>query len=34
MNELDKKYLRISFQVAKEAYDKGNHPFGAVLVGE
>ena len=34
MNEQDKKFLRISFKVAEEAYAKGNHPFGAVLTDE
>jgi len=32
MDESDAKYMRLSFEVAREARGKGNHPFGAVLV--
>lgn len=31
MDENDAKYMRLSFEVAREARGKGNHPFGAVL---
>lgn len=34
MREYDEKYLRLSFDVAIEALNKGNHPFGAILVDE
>jgi tRNA(Arg) A34 adenosine deaminase TadA len=30
--ELDEKFLRQSFEVARRALRNGNHPFGAVLV--
>ncbi|WP_374689534.1 nucleoside deaminase [Promineifilum sp.] len=32
MDENDAKWMRLSFEVAREAREKGNHPFGAVLV--
>ena len=32
MNEADAKYLRRSFEVARRAVERGNAPFGAVLV--
>jgi tRNA(Arg) A34 adenosine deaminase TadA len=32
MSEHDIKYLRLAIEVAQRARDKGNHPFGAVLV--
>ena len=34
MSEQDEKFLRISFVVACDARNKGNHPFGAVLVDD
>lgn len=34
MNSMDEKFLRQSIAVAQRARDKGNHPFGAVLVNE
>ena len=34
MRNYDEKYLRLSFDVAIEALNKGNHPFGAILVDE
>jgi tRNA(Arg) A34 adenosine deaminase TadA len=34
MDEQDRKFLRASFEVARNARMKGNHPFGAVLVDE
>jgi tRNA(Arg) A34 adenosine deaminase TadA len=34
MKNYDEKYLRLSFDVAIEALNKGNHPFGAILVDE
>ena len=30
----DKHFLRLAIQQAKEAREKGNHPFGAILVDE
>jgi tRNA(Arg) A34 adenosine deaminase TadA len=34
MNEIDLKFIRLSFEVAQEARANGNHPFGALLVDE
>ena len=34
MNENDLKFMRIAIDVAQKARDKGNHPFGAILVDE
>ena len=34
MNETDLQHLRTAIQVAREARDHGNHPFGAILVDE
>jgi tRNA(Arg) A34 adenosine deaminase TadA len=34
MGEHDLRFLRASFQVARNARDNGNHPFGALLVDE
>lgn len=34
MNETDLKFIRLSFEVAREARANGNHPFGALLVDE
>lgn len=34
MNETDLAHLRTSIEVAQEARDHGNHPFGAILVDE
>ena len=34
MDEDDSRFLRASFEVARNARKKGNHPFGAVLVDE
>jgi tRNA(Arg) A34 adenosine deaminase TadA len=34
MDELDKKFLRASFEVARKARMEGNHPYGALLVDE
>jgi tRNA(Arg) A34 adenosine deaminase TadA len=31
---LDEKFLRRSFEVARRSMTHGNHPFGAILVGE
>ena len=33
-SELDELFLRRSFEVARRAMARGNHPFGAILVGE
>lgn len=32
INETDLKFIRLSFEVAREARENGNHPFGALLV--
>jgi tRNA(Arg) A34 adenosine deaminase TadA len=32
MNETDIKHLRLAIEVAQRAKEKGNHPFGSVLV--
>lgn len=29
----DEDYLRLTFEIARQARAKGNHPFGAILVG-
>jgi tRNA(Arg) A34 adenosine deaminase TadA len=34
MNEHDVRFLRASFEVARNARESGNHPFGALLVDE
>ena len=34
MNENDLRFIRVSIEVARKARDKGNHPFGALLVDE
>lgn len=34
MEENDVKFLRASFAIARNARQKGNHPFGALLVDE
>ena len=34
MNETDLKFIRLSYEVAREARGNGNHPFGALLVSE
>ena len=34
MNEIDLKHLRRAIALAVSAREKGNHPFGALLVGE
>lgn len=34
MNEHDIRFLRAAIGVARKAWEKGNHPFGAVLVDE
>ena len=34
MNERDIRFLRAAFEAARNARNKGNHPFGAVLVDE
>lgn len=34
MSEQDEQFLRIAFVVACDARNKGNHPFGAVLVDD
>jgi tRNA(Arg) A34 adenosine deaminase TadA len=31
-SERDLQFLRLSFEAARRAMDKGNHPFGAILV--
>ena len=33
-SELDERFLRRSFDVARRAMSHGNHPFGAILVDE
>jgi tRNA(Arg) A34 adenosine deaminase TadA len=33
-SELDEYFLRRSFEVARRALTHGNHPFGAILVGQ
>jgi tRNA(Arg) A34 adenosine deaminase TadA len=33
-SELDEHFLRRSFEVARRALTHGNHPFGAILVGQ
>lgn len=34
INDTDLKFIRLSFEVAREARGNGNHPFGALLVSE
>jgi tRNA(Arg) A34 adenosine deaminase TadA len=34
MDENDLRFMRVAIDVARKARDKGNHPFGAVLVDE
>jgi tRNA(Arg) A34 adenosine deaminase TadA len=34
MDENDLRFIRISMDVARKARERGNHPFGAVLVDE
>ena len=34
MDENDVRFMRVAIDVARKARDKGNHPFGAVLVDE
>jgi tRNA(Arg) A34 adenosine deaminase TadA len=34
MDENDVRFIRVAIDVARKARDKGNHPFGAVLVDE
>ena len=34
MKKDDVKYIRLALEVAKKSRDKGNHPFGALLVDE
>jgi tRNA(Arg) A34 adenosine deaminase TadA len=34
MNQTDLRHLRTAIQVAQNARDHGNHPFGAILVDE
>ena len=34
MDENDLRFMRAAIDVARKARDKGNHPFGAVLVDE
>jgi tRNA(Arg) A34 adenosine deaminase TadA len=34
MNENDLRFMRVAIDAARKARDKGNHPFGAVLVDE
>ncbi len=33
MDENDLEYLRMTFDLARQAREKGNHPFGALLSG-
>jgi tRNA(Arg) A34 adenosine deaminase TadA len=33
MKELDQKFIRKALEVARRARQRGNHPFGAILVG-
>jgi len=34
MDENDLRFMRVAIDVARKARNKGDHPFGAVLVGE
>ncbi len=34
MNAADLNFIRRSFEIAQDARDNGNHPFGALLVSE
>ena len=34
MNPNDQKYIRLAIQIARNAREHGNHPYGAVLVSE
>jgi tRNA(Arg) A34 adenosine deaminase TadA len=34
MDENDLRFMRIAIDIARKARDRGNHPFGAVLVDE
>jgi tRNA(Arg) A34 adenosine deaminase TadA len=34
MDEYDLRFIRAAINIARRARDNGNHPFGAVLVGE
>ncbi len=34
MNEDDLRFIRVAIEVAQKARENGNHPFGAILVGE
>ena len=34
MHENDLKFIRIAIDIARRARDKGNHPFGSLLVDE
>ena len=34
MNENDLRFIRTSIEVAEQARNKGNHPFGAILVDD
>jgi tRNA(Arg) A34 adenosine deaminase TadA len=33
MKPTDEEQLRLAYEVADRAYERGNHPFGAILVG-
>ena len=34
MRKTDSEYMQIAIEVAKKSRDKGNHPFGAILVSQ
>ena len=34
MNNIDLEHLRTAIEIARQAREHGNHPFGAILVGE
>ena len=34
MDDKDLRFMRVAIDVAREARDNGNHPFGAILVDE
>ena len=34
MDEVDLKFMRYAIEVARRSRDKGNHPFGAILVDQ
>ena len=34
MNESDLRFIRVSIEIARRARNRGNHPFGALLIDE